>query len=162
MGNIVGKYIDKLAVQHGLSQSEIARSINVSRQSLSYVVCGKRELSLQLAMKLESFFSLPEGELLKMQAVQAVRNRKDEIRDELCSKLIEKNAFWSYDVNSYHDIPDEEIIEKTFTILDMDDIDLMFELYPRKQIMRVWKQRMAIQGDYMKVLNIILQCITLG
>ena len=96
--------------QSGLSQADVAREINVSRQSLSYVICGKREMSLQLAMKLEGFFSLPDGELMKLQAVQAVQQRKQSIRNHLCEVLVAKNAFWSYDISSYDSIPDEEII----------------------------------------------------
>lgn len=36
-----------------------------------------------------------------------------------------------------------ELIEKCFTVLDMDYIELMFELYPRKQIMKVWREQIC-------------------
>ena len=162
MNRNVGQYINELITRTGLSQSDVAREIKVSRQLLNCIICGKREMSLQLAMKLESFFSLPDGELMKMQALQAVRQRKQSIRNHLCKELVSKNAFWSYDVKSFESIPDEEIIEKCFTILDMDDIDLMFELYPRKRIQQVWKERMAIQGEYMQMLNIMIAMYYFG
>lgn len=158
----VGQYINEMVVRAGLSQADVAREINVSRQSLSYVICGKREMSLQLAMKLESYFSLPDGELMKMQALQAVQQRKLSIRNHLCEQLIKKNAFWSYDVKSFEVIPDEELIEKCFTVLDMDDIELMFELFPRKRIRQVWRERMAIQGEYMQMLNIMIAMYYFG
>lgn len=158
----VGKYISELVARSGLSQADVAREISVSRQSLSYVICGKREMSLQLAMKLEAYFSLPDGELMKMQVVQAVQQRKQAIRNHLCKELVAKNAFWSYDVKSYDTIPDEELIEKCFTQLDMDDIDLMFELYPRRRIRQVWRERMAIQGEYMQMLNIMIAMYYFG
>ena len=113
-------------------------------------------------MKLESFFSLPDGELMKLQAIQAVQKRKMSIRSHLCEKLIAKNAFWSYEVKTYDSIPDEEIIEKCFTILDIDDIDLMFEIFPRKRILQVWKEKMAIQGEYMQMLNIMIAMYYFG
>jgi plasmid maintenance system antidote protein VapI len=162
MNRSIGPYINELITRAGLSQSDVAREIKVSRQLLNCIICGKREMSLQLAMKLESFFSLPDGELMKMQALQAVRQRKQSIRNHLCKELVSKNAFWSYDVRSFDSIPDEEIIEKCFTILDMDDIDLMFELYPRKRIQQVWKERMAIQGEYMQMLNIMIAMYYFG
>lgn len=158
----VGVYISDLASHAGLSQADLAREINISRQLLSYVISGKREMSLQVAMKLESFFSLPDGELMKMQAILAVQKRKQSIRNLLCEKLIAKNAFWSYEVKSYDSIPDEEIIEKCFTILDMDDIDLMFEIFPRKRIFQVWREKMAIQGEYMQMLNIMIAMYYFG
>lgn len=162
MNKNIGPYINELITRAGLSQSDVAREIKVSRQLLNCIICGKREMSLQLAMKLESFFSLPDGELMKMQALQAVQQRKQSIRNHLCKELVSKNAFWSYDVKSFESIPDEEIIEKCFTILDMDDIDLMFELYPRKRIQQVWKERMAIQGEYMQMLNIMIAMYYFG
>lgn len=158
----IGIYISELAVNAGLSQADLAREINISRQLLSYVISGKREMSLQVAMKLESFFSLPDGELMKLQAIQAVQKRKMSIRSHLCEKLIAKNAFWSYEVKTYDSIPDEEIIEKCFTILDIDDIDLMFEIFPRKRILQVWKEKMAIQGEYMQMLNIMIAMYYFG
>ena len=162
MNRNVGQYINELITRAKLSQSDVAREIKVSRQLLSCVIGGKREMSLQLAIKLESFFSLQDGELMKMQALQAIQERKKSIRNHLCKELVSKNAFWSYDVKSFDTIPDEEIIEKCFTTLDMDDIDLMFELYPRKRILQIWKDRMAIQGEYMQMLNIMIAMYYFG
>ena len=162
MNRNVGQYINDLITRAKLSQSDVAREIKVSRQLLSCVIGGKREMSLQLAIKLESFFSLQDGELMKMQALQAIQERKKSIRNHLCKELVSKNAFWSYDVKSFDTIPDEEIIEKCFTTLDMDDIDLMFELYPRKRILQIWKDRMAIQGEYMQMLNIMIAMYYFG
>ncbi len=158
----VGEYIQNLARDSGLSQSEIAREIKIPRQLLCYIIGGKREMSLQVAMKLESFFSLPDGTLMKMQAQQSVQQRKRSIRNHLCGQLVAKNAFWSFDVKSFDDIPDEELIEKCFTVLDMDDIDLMFEIFPRKRILQVWRERMAIQGEYMQMLNIMIAMYYFG
>lgn len=158
----LGEYINNLIIHTGLTPAVLAREINVPRQLLSYIISGKREMSLQFAMKLEAFFSLPEGELMKMQAIQAVKKRKESIRNHLCEKLIAKNAFWSYDVKSFDTIPDEELIEKCFTALDIDDIDLMFEIYPRKHIQQVWRNKMAIQGEYMQRLNIMIAMYYFG
>ena len=158
----VGQYINELISHTGQSQSIVARDIKVSRQLLSCVINGKREMSLQLAMKLESYFSLPEGELIKIQSMQAIQRRKQDIRNYLCESLVNKNAFWSYDIKSFDDIPDEELIEKCFTILDMNDIDLMFELFPRKQIQQIWQERMAIQGEYMQMLNVMIAMYYFG
>lgn len=158
----VGQYINELISHTGQSQSIVARDIKVSRQLLSCVINGKREMSLQLAMKLESYFSLPEGELIKIQSMRAIQRRKQDIRNYLCESLVNKNAFWSYDIKSFDDIPDEELIEKCFTILDMNDIDLMFELFPRKQIQQIWQERMAIQGEYMQMLNVMIAMYYFG
>lgn len=162
MKSSIGDYINELLSRSNLSQAELAREIKVSRQLLSYVINGKREISLQLAMKLESFFSLSDGELMQMQALQSIKQRKHDIKNHLCEQLVAKNAFWSYDVKSHEEIPDEELIEKCFTVLDLDDIDLMFEIFPRKRIYQVWKERLAIQGEYMQMLNVMIAMYYFG
>ena len=44
----------------------------------------------------------------------------------------------------------------------MNDIDLMFELFPRKQIQQIWQERMAIQGEYMQMLNVMIAMYYFG
>lgn len=152
----MGQYIESLIRGSGYSQSDIARSIGVQRQLLSYIVAGRRELSLPLAMKLESFFNLPEGKLLKMQTQNSVQNYKRQLKNELAEQLFRANAFWSYANVSADNIPDEELIEKTFIYLDMKDISKLFELYSRDYIRKVWREKMAIQGDYLFNLNVMI------
>lgn len=152
----VGQYIKSLIKGGGHSQSDIARSIGVQRQLLSYIVAGRRELSLPLALKLESFFNLPEGKLLKMQAENNVQNYKRQLKNELADQLLRANAFWSYANVSAKNIPDEELIEKTFIYHDMKDIAKLFELYSRDYVRKVWREKMAIQGDYLFSLNVMI------
>ncbi len=154
--NGIGQYIESLIKASGLRQSDIARSIGVPRQLLSYVAGGKRELSMPLALKLESFFNLPEGKLLKMQAEESVRKYKQKLREELVGELLKVNAFWSYSDVSAADIPDEELIEKVLVYLDLKDIAKLFELYHREYIRKVWREKMAIQGDYLFNLNVMI------
>jgi Plasmid maintenance system antidote protein len=154
--NGIGKHIEFLIKKGGYSQSKVARAIGIHRQSLSYVIAGRRELSISLALKLESFFNLNEGELMKMQIEESVRNYKQELKRKLIEKLHKANAFWSY-ANVFADnIPDEELIEKTFIILDLSDIALLFELYQRDYIRKVWREKMAVQGDYLFDLNVMV------
>lgn len=151
-----GKYIEQLIGQNGVLQSDVARAVSVSRQLLSLIICGKRELSLQLAMKLESYFDLPEGELVVMQARQSLERRKVTLRKQLYESLVAKNAFWSYKAQAMENIPDKLFIEKCLMTLDEQGIEMLFELFPRKRIRRVWRERMAIQGDHMLTLNVAI------
>ena len=152
----ISEHIEYLIKKNGYSQYDIARAIGVHRQSLSYVIAGRRELSMSLALKLESFFNLREGELMKIQAEESVRNYKRELKRELAGKLLKVNAFWSYANVSADNIPDEEMIEKTFISLDLSDIALLFELYQRDYIRKVWRNGMAVQGDYLFSLNVMI------
>lgn len=154
--NRIGQYIESLIKKSGYRQSDVAREIGVSRQSLNHIIVGKRELSMPLALKLESFFNLPEGELLKMQAEESVHDYKKQLKRKLVDSLSKVNAFWSYADVTSENIPDEELIEKTFTFLDLKDIALLFELYHRDYIRKVWRKNMAVQGDYLFNLNVMI------
>ena len=154
--NGIGEHIESLIKKGGYSQSDIARAIGVHRQSLSYVIAGRRELSISLALKLESFFNLHEGELMKIQAEESICNYKRNLKRELVKKLLKVNAFWSYGNVSADNIPDEELIEKTFITLDLSDIAFLFELYQRDYIRKVWRNNMVVQGDYLFNLNVMI------
>jgi len=154
--NSAGQYIDSFIKEGGYKQSEIARAIGVQRQVLSYIIAGRRELSMPLALKLESFFNLPEGKLLKMQTENTIRHYKQRLGRELADRLLKANAFWSYANVPAENIPDGELIEKTFIYLDLKDIARLFELYPRNYIRKVWREKMAIQGDYLFNLNVMI------
>lgn len=114
MMNRVGLYIDSLIKKGKHKQSDIAKAIGVQRQLLCHIITGRCELSMPLAVKLESFFNLPEGKLLKMQAESNSHNDKHQLKNELAEQLLQANAFWSYANISVEEIPAEEIIEKTF------------------------------------------------
>lgn len=91
-----------------------------------------------------------------MQTENSVQNYKQQLKKELSEQLFRANAFWSYTNISTDIILDEELIEKTFINLDMKDIAILFELFPKKYIRKVWREKLAIQGDYLFNLNVMI------
>lgn len=152
----VGQYIDSLARERGMKCSDLARAIGVSRQQLSYIITGTRELTLPTALHIESFFNLPEGKLVKWQAEDNIKSYKSAVKHSLAEELINKNAFWSYSDVKPEDISDEDLIEKTFIHLDMPQISKLFEIYTCQYLKQVWKERLVIQGDYLYNLNVMI------
>jgi len=152
----VGDYIKELATRHSFSQSDLARETGFSRQILSYIISGKREMTISQALRLESLFNLKAGTLSKMQMESKIEDHRATLRSHLCRKLIQEKVFWSYDNVKEQDILDNDIIEKTFIHLDMNDIDLLFELYPHKYVRMIWDKQMAPQGEYLRTLNTMI------
>ncbi|MDR2841250.1 MAG: hypothetical protein LBV75_08370 [Paludibacter sp.] len=74
-------------------------------------------------------------------------------REILSKKLIRQNSFWSYDVQPSAVVPDDMLIEKTLLYLDLSDIDLLFKMFSYAKIKQVWRERLAIQGDYYRRIN---------
>ena len=62
-----------------------------------------------------------------------------QLRKRLEKKLIKRNAFWSYDKSSIVVIPDDVLIEKVLLHLDIEDVQALFFLFPKKEIKKVWQ-----------------------
>ena len=62
------------------------------------------------------------------------------LRTQLEKKLIDENAFWSYDKSSIEILPDNEFIEKVLLHLDIEDVQALFSLFPKKKIQKVWQE----------------------
>lgn len=77
-----------------------------------------------------------------------------DIREHIVNQLIAVGGFWSFDQDSVRArISDRQLIEATLEKLDIDDIDLLFRLFPANKIKKVWLETMVIQGDYYYSMN---------
>jgi hypothetical protein len=78
---------------------------------------------------------------------------KDQLKKILTEKLKRENLFWSFDQSSLSEIPDNILIEKVLLHLDIDDIKLLFRLFPEKEIKSVWKESMLSQEPMYHQMN---------
>ena len=155
----LGQYINKLMVREHYNQSALARELGISRQMLSNIVLDQKEVSLPLSLKIESLFSLPEGTILRIQNNYKIHQYKELIRRDLFGKLMQAHAFWSYDEVEKSDFPNELLIENVFVHLDIDDISKLFELFPKNYVQKVWRENMAVQGEYLFDLNVMIALV---
>ncbi len=73
------------------------------------------------------------------------------IKDLLLKKLKDEHAFWSY--QEVKSISDDSLIENVLLKLDLNDIDLLFLIFPKNHIRRIWKERLIKMGERMYNLN---------
>jgi len=76
---------------------------------------------------------------------------KKDIRGYLFGQLKANHALWSYDKSNMtaDSLTDELMIETVLMHLDLDDIDMLFLLFPKKQIKEVWKWKVcALEPRY--------------
>jgi hypothetical protein len=76
-----------------------------------------------------------------------------QLRKRLEKKLIKENAFWSYDKSSIVVIPDDVLIEKVLLHLDIEDVQALFLLFPKKKIQKVWQDVILVQDPLYHCLN---------
>lgn len=77
-----------------------------------------------------------------------------DIKLYLEQKLLKANAFWSFEKKSCRNLSDTDLIKYVMTYLDLDDIQLLFKIYPRKRIKQVWLDELVPQGDYLISMNL--------
>lgn len=75
------------------------------------------------------------------------------MKSDLLGKLKQEHCFWSFNEESINDIPDDMLIEKTLLYLDLDEIDLLFQIYPYRKVKQVWLERLVPQEEYLYSLN---------
>lgn len=81
------------------------------------------------------------------------RERKAKQRAALFQKLKDNHLFWSYDPSTVKEISDDMLIEMVLQYLDLDDICILFQLFPAKKIKQCWLTRLVPQGEYLFSLN---------
>lgn len=58
----------------------------------------------------------------------------DAVKQELLAKLKQEHCFWSYNESSVNEVSDEILIEKTLLHLDLEEINLLFQIFSFKKI----------------------------
>jgi hypothetical protein len=79
---------------------------------------------------------------------------KEKIKSHLLQRLHEQHAFWSYDKSSCQVLSDWNLIKFVLIHLDLEDIDLLFKIYPKSKIKKVWLKELVTQGDYLQNMNL--------
>lgn len=80
-------------------------------------------------------------------------DNRNNIREQLAQKLADSGLMWSYDTANPAAVPDSVLIEHTLVYLDLDDIRLLFDLFPDRKIKAVWRSQMIPRDDYYHTLN---------
>ena len=78
------------------------------------------------------------------------------IKPYLIEKLKQEHCLWSYENDSVQDIPDDVLVELVMLYLDIDEIDLLFQLLDYKKVKRAWIENVVAQGERYYNLNTFL------
>ena len=86
-----------------------------------------------------------------------IRNidKKFSIKKKLLRLLVDEHVFWSYDPDSiqYDSISDDQLIALTMRHLDLDEIKMLFDIYPKNKIKSAWRKLLVPEGQYLYTLN---------
>ena len=91
--------------------------------------------------------------------MSAQKHRLDK-KQSLSKQLYDRGYLWSYRAAGDNAmLPDEELILKGLSHLEFEDMSLLFEAFPYRQIKHVWQQRMLPYPDYYGTLNLLLAAL---
>lgn len=86
-----------------------------------------------------------------------LRNKEEikAIKGQLVESLKREDAFWSYSPEAIapDGLTDEQLAALTMRYLDLDEIDLLYRIYPASKIKAAWKDILVPEGDYLYTLN---------
>lgn len=92
--------------------------------------------------------------------IMSVRKNRLDKRQLLSKQLYDSGYLWSYRAASDQAVlPDEELIVNGLSHLEFEDMPMLFEAFPYRQIKRVWQQRMLPYPDYYGTLNMLLAAL---
>jgi len=75
------------------------------------------------------------------------------LRSYLTDKLKKESSFWSFDPASLYEISDEILIEKVLLHLDIDDVNLILKKKKKREIMKIWQEKILSQEPMNHQLN---------
>lgn len=97
---------------------------------------------------------LPSAQKTEEQLPNTSENESHtDLQKKLLEQLEKNSAFWSYDLGEQGgaNIPDELLIEQTLLQGDVEQLFLLFELFPETQIRTVWENKLVPHEKYRSI-----------
>ena len=159
----VGEVIKGRITELGISQMELAARVGEHFQTISAIINGKREATIPLSVRIDEALGFPSGTIALAQTRYQVEKEVNEKQSEsmkekrhiILEKIKANGGFWSYQ-GIPESLDDDAVIEAALVHLDLEDLPLLFGIWSKAHIKRVWKERLVSQGKRMNIRNYTL------
>lgn len=84
-----------------------------------------------------------------------------EKKKALTQYLDDMGVLWSYSIGENTILSDKELIEKSLTYLELEEMDLLFDIFSYETVRNEWIKEM-LPSDYHIILNKILAYLLFG
>lgn len=157
------EYIIETMKHKGISQRELALKMGIPYQNLSSTLKGERRFTVANAIKIDKALGLKAGTIARMQNEEEIEQEIEKMNNQnipnkkrvILEKIKENGGLWSY--KSIPDsLPEDDIIEEGLRHLDFEDMPMIFEIWSKAHIKRIWRERLVSEGRRMNVLNTLL------
>lgn len=82
-----------------------------------------------------------------------LEKKQADAKSYLVEQLKRQHCLWSFDNEAIHDIPDDVLIELVMLYLDIDEINMLFQLFPYQRVKQAWIENVVAQGERYYNLN---------
>ena len=82
-----------------------------------------------------------------------MKDKVIDIKPFLIEKLKQEHCLWSYEIDSIQDVPDDILVELVMLYLDIEEINLLFQLFDYKKVKQAWLENVVAQGERYYNLN---------
>lgn len=98
---------------------------------------------------------MPSKNPIQLAETAGRADRRNDVKSFLLGKLKEENAMWAYNPESItvEKVDDDNLIAWTMRHLDLDEIALLFSIYPKSKIKKAWRRLLVPEGEYLYTLN---------
>ncbi len=146
-----------------ISQTELAVRCGEHKQTLSAILHGRRDIPIALSIKLDAALGLEPGAIALVQTQDLIEKELRRTRNvdmqkkklNILKKIKAAGGLWSYQGIPEH-LDDDSVIEAGLVHLELEEMPLLFQIWSRAHIKKVWKERLVSQGRRMNILNYIL------
>ncbi|MBQ7648712.1 MAG: hypothetical protein IJS92_06520 [Paludibacteraceae bacterium] len=80
-------------------------------------------------------------------------------KQQLSMQLYNSGYLWSYETTGNAILPDEELILNGLSHLEFEEMPMLFDAFPYRQIKQVWQRRMLPYPEYYGTLNMLLAAL---
>lgn len=161
--NTTAEYLKDIMKARGMTQRELALKIGFPYQNLSAVIKGKRTIPISTSIRIDIQLGLEAGTLARKQTEDAIRSEYKKMnvniisdkKQQILLKVKENGGLWSYNAIP-KSIPEDDIIEEALRHLEFEDMHIIFEIWSKAHIKRVWRERLVSEGKRMNIINTLL------
>lgn len=147
----------------GISLTELASRCGEHVQTVSSILNGRREVPISLSVRMDSVLGFDPGYIALAQVRHQVAKELEKAgksgseitKKRILRKIKDAGGFWSYK-GIPENMDDDSIIEAALVYMELEDLPLLFRIWSKSHIKRVWKERLVSQGKRMNILNYIL------
>lgn len=155
--------IEEKLKQKNMSLKELAMQSDYQYQNLSSALQGKRMIPISHSLAMDKILGLNPGTIAHSQTDEQIRKTQaaamniQEKKAEVLAKVKDNGGLWSY--REIPNLSDDDIIEEALLHLDFEDMPMIFGIWNKAHIKRIWKQRLISQGKRLDILNTLLGII---